>query len=39
MSTIKPIDTPNASSNHLFVAFAPKSDEEKEYMSRFSMLV
>ncbi|KAJ4721172.1 Retrovirus-related Pol polyprotein from transposon TNT 1-94 [Melia azedarach] len=30
----KPIDTPSAANAHLSVAFAPKSAEEKEYMSR-----
>ena len=34
MSTTKPIDTPSASHSHSSVAFAPKSAEEKEYMSR-----
>ncbi|KAJ4705817.1 Retrovirus-related Pol polyprotein from transposon TNT 1-94 [Melia azedarach] len=34
MSTAKPIDTPSAANAHLSVAFAPKSVEEKEYMSR-----
>lgn len=34
MTTAKPIDTPSASNNHLSVAFAPKTAEEKEYMSR-----
>ncbi|KAJ4704922.1 Retrovirus-related Pol polyprotein from transposon TNT 1-94 [Melia azedarach] len=34
MSTTKPIDTPSAANAHLSVAFAPKSVEEKEYMSR-----
>ncbi|XP_047328226.1 secreted RxLR effector protein 161-like [Impatiens glandulifera] len=33
MATTKPIDTPNASNAHLSVAFAPKSSQEKEYMS------
>ncbi|KAJ4726034.1 Retrovirus-related Pol polyprotein from transposon TNT 1-94 [Melia azedarach] len=36
MSTAKPIDTPSAANAHLSVAFAPKSVEEKEYMSRVS---
>ena len=36
MSTSKPIDTPYAANGHLSVAFAPKSAEEKEYMSRVS---
>ncbi|KAK9676132.1 hypothetical protein RND81_11G056600 [Saponaria officinalis] len=34
MSNAKSIDTPSASNAHLFVAFAPKSAEEKAYMSR-----
>jgi hypothetical protein len=34
MSTAKPIDTPSAANAHLSVAFAPKTAEEKEYMSR-----
>ncbi|KAJ4716980.1 Retrovirus-related Pol polyprotein from transposon TNT 1-94 [Melia azedarach] len=34
MSTAKPIDTSSAANAHLSVAFAPKSVEEKEYMSR-----
>ncbi|KAJ4718647.1 Retrovirus-related Pol polyprotein from transposon TNT 1-94 [Melia azedarach] len=34
MSTAKPIDTLSAANAHLSVAFAPKSVEEKEYMSR-----
>ncbi|KAJ4723712.1 Retrovirus-related Pol polyprotein from transposon TNT 1-94 [Melia azedarach] len=34
ISTTKPIDTPSAANAHLSVAFAPKSVEEKEYMSR-----
>ncbi|KAJ4702606.1 Retrovirus-related Pol polyprotein from transposon TNT 1-94 [Melia azedarach] len=34
MSTAKPIDTPSAANAHLSVAFAPKSVEENEYMSR-----
>ncbi|KAJ4730101.1 Retrovirus-related Pol polyprotein from transposon TNT 1-94 [Melia azedarach] len=34
MSTAKPIDTPSDANAHLSVAFAPKSVEEKEYMSR-----
>ncbi|KAJ4705025.1 Retrovirus-related Pol polyprotein from transposon TNT 1-94 [Melia azedarach] len=34
MFTTKPIDTPSAANAHLSVAFAPKSVEEKEYMSR-----
>ncbi|KAJ4714843.1 Retrovirus-related Pol polyprotein from transposon TNT 1-94 [Melia azedarach] len=34
MSTAKPINTPSAANAHLSVAFAPKSVEEKEYMSR-----
>ncbi|KAJ4721737.1 Retrovirus-related Pol polyprotein from transposon TNT 1-94 [Melia azedarach] len=34
MSTAKPIDTPSAANAHLSIAFAPKSVEEKEYMSR-----
>ena len=34
MSTYKPIDTLIASNNHLSVAFAPKTAEKKEYMSR-----
>ena len=34
ISTTKPIYTPCASNNNLSVAFAPKSVEEKEYMSR-----
>ncbi|XP_074309422.1 secreted RxLR effector protein 161-like [Silene latifolia] len=34
MSTAKSIDTPSAPNAHLFVAFSPKSAEEKEYMSR-----
>ena len=34
MSTSKPIYTPSAANIHLSVAFAPKSAEEKEYMSR-----
>ncbi|KAJ4717014.1 Retrovirus-related Pol polyprotein from transposon TNT 1-94 [Melia azedarach] len=34
MSTTKPIDTPSAANAHLSVAFASKSVEEKEYMSR-----
>ncbi|KAJ4717199.1 Retrovirus-related Pol polyprotein from transposon TNT 1-94 [Melia azedarach] len=34
MSTAKPIDTPSAANAHLSVAFAPKSVEEKEYVSR-----
>ncbi|KAJ4706252.1 Retrovirus-related Pol polyprotein from transposon TNT 1-94 [Melia azedarach] len=34
MSTAKPIDTPSGANAHLSVAFAPKSVEEKEYMSR-----
>ena len=33
MLTVKPIYTPSASNSHLSVAFAPKSVEEKEYMS------
>jgi len=33
MSTAKPIDTPSAINAHLSVAFAPKTAEEKEYMS------
>jgi len=34
MSTAKPIDTPSAANAHLSIAFAPKTAEEKEYMSR-----
>lgn len=34
MSTAKAVDTPCAASIHLFVAFSPKSIEEREYMSR-----
>ena len=34
MSTAKPIDTLSAANAHLPVAFAPKTAEEKEYMSR-----
>ena len=34
MSTAKPIDTPSVANAHLSVAFAPKTAEEKEYMSR-----
>ncbi|KAJ4721084.1 Retrovirus-related Pol polyprotein from transposon TNT 1-94 [Melia azedarach] len=34
MSTAKPIDTHRAANAHLFVAFAPKSTEEKKYMSQ-----
>lgn len=34
MSTAKPIDTPSAANIHLSTAFAPKSAEENEYMSR-----
>lgn len=34
MSNAKPLDTPCASNIHLSVAFAPKSVEEKEYMSQ-----
>ncbi|KAL6181625.1 hypothetical protein ACLB2K_048276 [Fragaria x ananassa] len=34
MSTSKSIDTPSAANIHLSTAFAPKSAEEKEYMSR-----
>ncbi|KAJ4712638.1 Retrovirus-related Pol polyprotein from transposon TNT 1-94 [Melia azedarach] len=34
MSTAKPIDTLSAANAHLSIAFAPKSVEEKEYMSR-----
>ncbi|KAJ4718340.1 Retrovirus-related Pol polyprotein from transposon TNT 1-94 [Melia azedarach] len=34
MSTAKPIDTPSAANALMSVAFAPKSVEEKEYMSR-----
>jgi len=33
MSTAKPIDTPSAANAHLSIAFAPKTTEEKEYMS------
>ncbi|GAA0162317.1 transmembrane signal receptor [Lithospermum erythrorhizon] len=33
MAFAKPIDTPSASNAHLSVEFAPKSSEEKEYMS------
>jgi len=33
MTTAKPINTPSASNAHLYVAFAPKSSEEKEYMT------
>ena len=34
MSTAKAIDTPSATNAHLSVAFAPRTTEEKEYMSR-----
>ncbi|GAA0166584.1 hypothetical protein LIER_21706 [Lithospermum erythrorhizon] len=34
MATTNPIDTPSASNAHLYVAFAPKSSEEKEYVAR-----
>ena len=34
MSIPKPIDTPSAKNAHLSVAFAPKTAEEKEYMSQ-----
>ncbi|MDV3190809.1 MAG: hypothetical protein Q8838_02790, partial [Candidatus Phytoplasma australasiaticum] len=34
MSNAKPLNTPCASNIHLSVAFAPKSAEEKEYMSQ-----
>ncbi|XP_047319525.1 secreted RxLR effector protein 161-like [Impatiens glandulifera] len=33
MATAKPIDTPSASNAHLSVVCAPKSSQEKEYMS------
>jgi hypothetical protein len=33
MATAKPIDTSSTSNAHMFVAFAPKSSEEKEYMA------
>jgi len=33
MTIAKPIDTPSASNAHMYVAFAPKSSEEKEYMA------
>ncbi|XP_047320506.1 secreted RxLR effector protein 161-like [Impatiens glandulifera] len=36
MATTKPIDTPSASNAHLSVVFAPKSSQEKEYMSHVS---
>lgn len=34
MSTAKPIDTPSAANSLLSVAFAPKSAQEKKYMSQ-----
>lgn len=34
MSTAKAVDTPCAANIHLSIAFAPKSIEEREYMSR-----
>ena len=34
MSTSRSLDTPSAANIHLSTAFAPKSAEEKEYMSR-----
>uniref|UniRef100_A0A3Q7G2M6 Reverse transcriptase Ty1/copia-type domain-containing protein n=1 Tax=Solanum lycopersicum TaxID=4081 RepID=A0A3Q7G2M6_SOLLC len=34
MSSSRPIDTPSAANIHLTAMFAPKSEEEKEYMSR-----
>uniref|UniRef100_A0A3Q7EF08 Reverse transcriptase Ty1/copia-type domain-containing protein n=1 Tax=Solanum lycopersicum TaxID=4081 RepID=A0A3Q7EF08_SOLLC len=35
MSSSKPIDTPSAANIHLTAMFAPQSEEEKEYMSRY----